>query len=191
MLRSKRTIIILTILIIIAASFVVYRNCISEEGIFDNVLNGRSYNIYEIQKPISFTAFIEPDWIPENENEVIELNKEIGKAGRVEIILENVMHRGNDIYFSFNAKPFISFHDGEFLYHYEFNEDGAATSYFLADVYNVYDKNSNKIDVGQKGFGPISKFSFGIEIKNYDAIKGGFTLEFNGGILYGYTHKSW
>ena len=191
MLRNKRIKTILKILFIIAVAFVFYRNCISEEGIFDNVLNGSSYDIHEIQKPISFTTIIEPTWVPENENEVIELNKEIGKAGRVGIILESVMHRGNDIYFNYDAKPFINYYSGEFLYHAEFNEDGTVSSYFPSNAFNIYDKNNNKIDVGQTGCGPISKFSFGIEIENYDAIKEGFTLEFNGGILYRYTHKFW
>jgi hypothetical protein len=167
--------------------FVMYYNKnLSRDGIYHKVLNRDGYEIHEVQKPVNFTVYIEPTWIPNNKDEVIELNKVIKKVGKVEILLESIMHRGNDIYFNFDARPFINYDSGEFLYHYIFNEDGTATSYILSDSFNIYNKNT-KIDVGQRGFGPDSKFSFGINIENYDAIKDGFTLEYNSSILYGYS----
>ncbi|HHW00234.1 MAG TPA: hypothetical protein GXX36_11845 [Clostridiaceae bacterium] len=175
------------ILCIILMSSIFYKNYISKEGIFNNVLNKDGYKIYEIQKPATFTAFIEPTWIPKNKNEVVRLNKEIGKMGKVRVLIERVMHRGNDIYFNFDAKQFIKYDSGEFLYHYIINEDGTFTSYHPANAFNIYDNNNNIIDVGQRGYGPVSKFSFGIDIENYDVIKDGFTIEFNGGILYLYS----
>ncbi|NMA68893.1 MAG: hypothetical protein GX958_05695, partial [Desulfitobacterium sp.] len=150
---------------IIAVIFVgvgLLANPLSEEAILNNVLNGNNYKIYEIQKPNTFTTYIEPTWIPKNENQAIKLNKEVSKVGQVGILLENVMHRGNDIYFNFDAKQFINDDSGEFLMHYIFNEDGTATSYHLANAFNIYDNKNNKINVvGQKGYGPIAKFSFG------------------------------
>jgi hypothetical protein len=97
------------------------------------------------------------------------------------------MHRGNDIYFNLDARQFINYGSGEFLYNYILNEDGTATSYNLSDSFNIYDNENTKIDVGQRGFGPGSKFSFGINIEYYDVITDGFTLEYNGSILYGYS----
>ncbi len=41
--------------------------------------------------------------------------------------------------------------------------------------------------VGQRGFGPDSKFSFGISINYYEDIKDGFYLEYNGSVLYEYS----
>lgn len=55
------------------------------------------YEIFELENPVNFTAYIEPAWIPDKEHEVIKLNKVLTKVRNVEIVLENVMHRGNDI----------------------------------------------------------------------------------------------
>ncbi len=185
--KPKFWIVLVSIFAVVIVGFALLANPLGEEAIFNRVRNRDGYTIYEIQKPITFTAYIEPTWIPKNEDEVIELNKEIGKVGKVGILIESVMHRGNDIYFNFDAKQFINNDSGEFLYNDILNEDGTATSYNLWDAFNIYNNNT-KIDVGQRGYGPGSKFSFGINIENYDVIKDGFTLKFNGGILYGYSN---
>ena len=184
--KPRFWIVVISIMVVTVVGIGLMANPINKEGILSNVLNQDGYATYEIQKPVTFTAYIESTWIPKNENEVIELNKEIGKVGKVGILLESVMHRGNDIYFNFDAKQFINYDSGEFLYNAILNEDGTITSYNLSDSFNIYDKNT-KIDVGQRGFGPGSKFSFGIDIENYDVIKDGFTLEYKGSILYGYS----
>ena len=187
--KPRFWIVVVSIIAVIIVGIALLANPLGEEAIFNNVLNSDNYKIYEIQKPITFTAYIEPTWIPKNENEVIDLNKEIGKVGQIGILLENVTHRGNDIYFNFDAKQFINYDSGEFLYHGTFNEGGTVTSYNPSNAFNIYDNKNNKIDVvGQRGFGPVSKFSFGIDIENLDVIKDGFTLKFNGGILYGYSN---
>jgi beta-lactamase regulating signal transducer with metallopeptidase domain len=183
--KPRFWIVVISIIVVTVVGIGLMANPLSKEGIFNNVLNQDGYTTFEIQKPVSFTAYIESTWIPKKENEVIELNKEIGKVGKVGILLESVMHRGNDIYFNFDAKQFINNDSGEFLYNDILNEDGTATSYNLWDAFNIYNNNT-KIDVGQTGYGPGSKFSFGINIENYDVIKDGFTLEYKGSILYGY-----
>lgn len=172
-------------LFIVIISVIFYKNYVSKEGIYNNVLKRDGYKIHEIQKPANFTAYIESAWIPKDENEVIELDKEIGKVDKVGILLESVIHRGNDIYFNFDANQFINYDSGQFLTNYILNEDGSVTTYNSPDSFNIY--NNTKIDVGQTGFGPDSKFSFGIDIEVYDAIKDGFTLEYDGSILYGYS----
>ncbi|MCB8817072.1 hypothetical protein [Desulfosporosinus shakirovi] len=169
MLKNKsliyKTLLCTGFFVIILISTLFYKNNLSKEGIYNNVLNYDGYKIYEVQKPVNFTASIEPTWIPKNKNEVIELNKEIAKVGNVEILLENIMHRGNDIYFNFDANQFINYDSGEFLYNYILNEDGTATSYNLSNSFNIYDNNKTLIDVGQRGLGPNSKIYFGINIE--------------------------
>lgn len=186
--KPRFWIVVISITVVTVVGIGLMANPLSKEGIFNNVLNQDGYTTYEIRKPVTFTAYIESTWIPRNENEVIELNKEIGKVGKVGILLESVMHRGNDIYFNFDAKQFINNDSGEFLYNAILNEDGTETSYNLWDAFNIYNNNT-KIDVGQRGYGPGSKFSFGINIENYDIIKDGFTLDYKGSILYGYSLK--
>lgn len=191
MLKSKKQILeiilILVAFIAVLAAVLLYVNKYSKDGIYNNVLNQEGYKIYEIQKPVHFTTFIDPDWIPAEENEVIELNKEISQIGNVKIIIESVMHRENDIYFNFDAIPYITYEEGEFLYNATFNEDGTTTSYSDFAGYHIYKKDNMDIDVGQRGSGPNSKFSFGIDIENYDLIADGFNFEYNSSILYGYS----
>lgn len=151
------------------------------------MLNQQGYTVYEILNPVNFTGFIESSWIPMKENEQYELNKSISKVGNVEIILESVINRENDIYFNFDAIPFIQYKEGEFLYHGIINEDGTATSYFNINGFEIYNNKDIKIEVGQRGIGPDSKFSFGIDKDNYDLIAEGFTLEYQSSILYGYS----
>ncbi len=109
------------------------------------------------------------------ENEVIELNKEIGKVGKVGILLESVMHRGNDIYFNFDAKQFINNDSGEFLYNDILNEDGTATSYNLWDAFNIYNNNT-KIDVGQRGYALVQNFLLELILKIMMLLKMGLPL---------------
>lgn len=175
---------ILTIII----SVIYYRSIFDQDLIYKNVRNQKGYELYEIEKPIHFSCNVNSEWIPAKENDVIQLDKVIGKVGNVEILLENVMHRGNDIFFNFDAIPYIKYDKGEFLANYIFNNDGTATTYNLMDSFRVYNKKG-RIDVGQKGFGPMSKVSFGIDIENYDQIVDGFTVDYNGSILYGYVKQ--
>lgn len=165
----------------------IYLDKYSKKGIYNNVLNQNGYEIYEIQKPIYFSAYIESAWIPTlnptKDNEVIELNKEINKIGDVSIIIESIMNRGNDIYFNFDATPYITYEKGEFLYNSIFNDDGTATSYNNYPSFIIQNNRNMKVDIGQNGYGPMSKFSFGVNIDNYDLISDGFTLEYNCSIL--------
>ena len=184
------TVIVIGIITVTMVSALFYINKYSKKGIYKNVLNQDGYEIYEIQKPVHFSTYIEPEWIPTlnptEDNKVIELNKEISKVGNVAIIIESIMHRGNDIYFNFDAIPYITYEEGEFLYNYTFNDDGTATTYNNYPTFIIYNNSNMQVDKGQNGFGS-SQFSFGIDIDNYDLIKDGFTLEYNSSILYGYS----
>jgi len=182
--KPKFLVIVVSIISVVIVGVVLLANPLSKERILKKVTYTDGYKIYEIQNPINFTAYIDPAWIPKNENEVMELNEVIGKVGKVEILLESTMHRGNDIYFNFDAQQYINYDSGEFLSNSVLHGGGLATSYM--DKYNIYYKNT-RIEVGQVGHGTNAKFNFGIQIENYDMIKNGFTLEYEGSILYGYT----
>lgn len=184
--KPRLRIVVVSIIVVMAVGIGLIVNPLSKEGIYKKILNREGYKTFEVQKPINFLAYIEPAWIPKNENEIIKLNKNIGQVGKVEILLESVVHRGHDIYFNFDARQFINYDSGEFLYNAILNEDGTMTSYNLWDAFNLYNENI-EIDVGQRGFGPGSKFSFGIRIEDYGSIKNGFNFEYNGSILYGYS----
>jgi hypothetical protein len=187
-MKNKNVLLTLGLTLVVALfGFAIYNNQFSEKGIYNNVINQNGYEVYEIQKPIQFTVFIDPSWIPTKENEVIELNEEIAKVSNVGIVLKSVMHRGNDIYFNFDDIPYITFEKGEFLHNYEINEDGTSTTFSLSDGYYMYKKDGAEILVGQRGIGPSARFSFGINIEFYDQITDGFYLDYKGSILYGYA----
>jgi hypothetical protein len=133
----KIALIIVGFIILLVAS-IYYKNKFSKTEIYKNVLNQDGYKVFEIQKPIHFAAYIEPNWIPKKENKVIELKEVIGEVGSVKIIVESIIHRGNDIYFNFDAIPNIKYNEGAFLYNSIINKDGTATSYNLADSFNIF-----------------------------------------------------
>lgn len=183
-MKKNKVFIILIAAAVLIAAYKYYSDHYSKAGILRKAVSREGYKVTELQKPINLTGVIKPEWIPGKENDVVELNEEIGKIGKVSIIIESVMNRGSDIYFNFDAIPYIRYKEGEFLYHYLINQDGTYTSYY-SDTFKLYADNRN-IDVGQTGTGPDSKFSFGINIEYYDRIKDGFTFDYTGGILYAY-----
>ncbi len=185
--KNQRTLIVLIVIAILFSGFLYFRDNFSKAGILRKAVNRIGYNVLEIKKPVYFTGDIKPEWIPVKDNQEIKLNEEIGKIDQVSIILESVIHRGNDIYFNFDAIPYIKYNQGEFLYHYIINEDGTFTSY-SSSIFKIYKGNQN-IDVGQTGTGPDSKFSFGINIDYFEQIKNGFTFDYTGGILYAYEKQ--
>lgn len=191
MLDNKKLMIrlgvVLTVLLAIAAIGITCFNKYSKYGIYVNVLNQDGYDVYELQKPVHFSAYIEPDWIPTKEDEVKELNKEIFRIGKVKIVIESVVNRGNDIYFNFDGIPYLKYNEGEFLSGSILNEDGTATDYNNANAFLVTNNDNIIVDIGQRGFGPEAKFSFAIDMDNYDLIADGFTMEYNSSIHYGYT----
>ncbi len=185
--KNQKTLITLIVIVILFNGFQYFQNNFSKAGILRKAINQKGYNVFELKKPVYFSGNIKSEWIPVKDNQEIKVKEEIGKIDQVSIILESVMHRGNDIYFNFDAIPYIKYSQGEFLNHYIINEDGTFISYY-SDIFKVYKGNQN-IDVGQTGTGPDSKFSFGIDIDYYEQIKAGFTFDYTGGILYTYEKQ--
>jgi hypothetical protein len=81
----------------------------------------------------------------------------------------------------------LNYIDGEFLYNVIFNEDGTFTSNSNANDFLVFNTESESINKGQKGIGPSSAFSFGIQPEEYDKIRNGFYVNYTGMILYSYS----
>ncbi len=185
--KNQKILIMLIVIVILFNGFQYFQNNFSKAGILRKAINRKGYIVFELKKPVYFSGDIKPEWIPVKDKQEIKVKEEIGKIDQVSIILESVMHRGNDIYFNFDVIPYIKYSQGEFLYHNIINEDGTFTSYY-SNIFKVYKGNQN-IDVGQTGTGPDSKFSFGIDIDYYEQIKAGFTFDYTGGILYTYEKQ--
>ena len=67
--KPRLWIVVVSIIAVIIIGIALLANPLSEEAIFNNIINRDGYTIYEIQKPISFTVYIEPTWIPKNEED--------------------------------------------------------------------------------------------------------------------------
>lgn len=184
--RNKRIGILITIGVAMFTIGIFLYNRYNTNRIYDRVLQQDGYQLYEIQNLVTFTVFIDPEWIPTRNGEEMQLNKELCKINNVSIVLERTIHRGNDIYFVFDAIPVIGYKEGEFLSHYIINQDGTSSMTDNSNMFHVYNNKNSVIDVGQHGFGPSSQFSFGLNIENYDLFADGFYMDYNSSIIYGY-----
>jgi hypothetical protein len=79
--------------------------------------------------------------------------------------------------------------NGSFLYNGIFNNHGSFTDNMRDNDIILYTKDNERIEVGQRGIGPGSDFSFGIEPEDYEKIKNGFYVEYSGFILYEYLKE--
>lgn len=184
--RNKKLEFLIVIGIVIFTFTMYLFDRYDKNRIYNRVLRQEGYQLYEIQNPVTFSAFIEPEWIPTWEGEEIELNMELYKIDNVSIVITSTIHRGTDIYFNFDGIPEIKYKEGQFLSHYLINQDGTGTTISDINAFKVYNKENFMIDIGQRGFGPVSKFGFCLNIEDYDQFSDGFTVDYNNSILYGY-----
>ena len=163
-----------------------YTNHFTNNAILHNITNGKGYSLDILKEPIEIELFIKPEWIPFDSNEPMNLNLKLCELNNTNIILSQVWNRGNDIYFSFDTSYDLNYREGEFLYNGYFYEDGTFSLNSNSNDFLVYDLENESIDLGQRGFGPNSAFSFGIEPVKYDKIRNGFHMKYSGLILYSY-----
>lgn len=138
------------------------------------------------QEQVPIEVFIDPEWIPFQEDERKELNMKLLELHDTTLYLTDVWNRGQDIYFSFHTENHMDYERGEFLYNGVFNEDGTFTSPSVGGI-TLYDKENNSLAIGQTGYGPDADFSFGISIQDQELIKKGFYVKYTGYILYDYS----
>ncbi|NOU98619.1 hypothetical protein GC097_01075 [Paenibacillus sp. LMG 31457] len=74
------------------------------------------------------------------------------------------------------------------MYNGIFNEDGTFSTPSPGEI-TIYDKDRNKIPLGQHGYGPGADFSFGIQPQDQKLIQNGFYIKYTGYILYNYSKK--
>lgn len=187
-MNRKKLFLIIIVFCIGISVYRYYDDNYSSEGILEKVTNRDGYTLRQ-QEPVTVTLYIKPEWIPFNSDKKIEINEKLLELNGTHIILENVWNRGNDIYFSFHTTYDMNYKNGVFMYNGIFNEDGTFTTHNRLNDIVLYDESERRFDVAQTGLGPNSDFSFGIEPKNYKSIREGFSVEYNGLILYEYSKK--
>ena len=188
---KRNNIIFISIVILAVVGILIYRywnDNYTNEAIYRNVITQKGYTLREIEKPIKFSSEININWIPNEVNKEKKLNVEISRVKNIPIILESIIRRENDIYFNFTSNPNFKYTHGFFLSNEIINEDGTAATFTLSDSFSIKSGDMT-IQVGQTGFGPGPKFSFGIENEDLNQIKDDFRLDFIGSILYEYSKK--
>ena len=166
--------------------FFFYKNY-SNAGVFKNVTERDGYTLNLIKDKEAVEFYIKPEWILVNGASEKKYAMELTSKNNTNIILDTVLNRENDIYFSFETTYNMNYHKGSFMYNMIFNENGSFTSYSSHTDFYFYNNNNEIIDVGhQTGRGPGSSFGFAIDSEDYDLIKDGFYVNYSGFNLYEY-----
>lgn len=176
----------LAVAILIGYSY--YNRHYSGKAILDHVTSQEGYKLDMIQEQVPFEIFIKPEWIAFQPDERKAPGIILVQTHQTTILLDDVWHRGKfakDIYFSFHAVFNLKFKSGEFLYNGVFHDNGSVSS--PTGEITLYDRNKNKIPIGQLGFGPGADFSFGISLEDQKRIENGFYVKYTGYMLYHYS----
>jgi hypothetical protein len=187
LMKRKMPFIIIGLFIISAAILFYYRSHYTDAAILENATSGKGYSLKASEEAVIIEVFIKPEWIPFDSEKPQKLNIKLWEKNNTSIILTQVWNRGDDIFFSFDTKYNLDYRKGEFLYNGIFYVDGTFTS--KNGIYDilVYDSLNNEVEIGQRGSGPNSSFSFGINPDQYDQIRKGFNLKYSGMTLYRYS----
>lgn len=181
------TYILISSVIVFGVIYRLFNFQYSNEGIFNKDIEREGYSITLKTENIPVEIYIKPEWIAFNQDERKELNINVLKINNTNIILENVLNRGSDIYFSFKTTLDEDSESNEFMYNGQLNDDGSFTT--PTGEERVFDKNMDEISIGQSGSGPKTTFSFGIDSENQHLISEGFYVRCKGYNLYEYSKK--
>lgn len=151
------------------------------------------YHLEMLDDSFTMKFFVHPNWIPLEEGQELMPNELMYVAYNTHYYIEWAINRanfGNDVLFHFSAVNLINEDAGTFITHLKIEEDGRTSSGGCGfSCFKVFDKNMDEVEMGQRGYGPGSDFTFGIDLKQMDLIKDGFYVEISGFYLYEYTSK--
>ncbi|WP_152400660.1 hypothetical protein [Paenibacillus cellulositrophicus] len=185
--ERKRTVVIIAVIIVIVGGYRIYALNYSDEGIMDHVIGHKGYAVNLVKEQVPVKIFVKSEWIAFGQDERKELKVEVLEMNHTRILLNDVLNRGNDIYFSFEAFPGWEHRSGEFMYNGEVNPDGSVS--LQGPHLRLTGMNGHEIPVGQCGEGPGISFSFGINQEDYHLIREGFYVEYSDFNVYRYAKK--
>lgn len=185
--ERKRTIVIIAVIIVIVGGYRIYALNYSDEGIMDHVIAHKGYDVKLVKEQVPVNIFVKPEWIAFGQDERKDLKVEVLEMNHTRILLNDVLNRGNDIYFSFEAFPGWEHRSGEFMYNGKVNPDGSVTT--QGPNLRLTNRSGKEIPFGQSGQGPRISFSFGINPKYHHLIRDGFYVEYSDFNVYRYAKK--
>jgi hypothetical protein len=168
--------------------YVGFDRYFSNEGILHRVVHRSGYVLVEKANPVPVELRIRPEWIPAAAQESPERpGITLKELHNTAIKLDYVWHAGDHIQFGFSVSPAMNRRGGEFLYNIRVNPDGTYTDNVPAGVFRITWPEGEAIDYGPVGFGPGTLIVLSVNADDYERIKDGFRLEYNGLILYEYA----
>ncbi|WP_105445903.1 hypothetical protein [Paenibacillus sp. AR247] len=185
--ERKRTIVIIAVIIVIVGGYRIYSLNYSDEGIMDHVIAHKGYDVNLVKEQVPVKIFVKPEWIAFGQDERKDLKVEVLEMNHTRILLNDVLNRGNDIYFSFEAFPGWEHRSGEFMYNGKLNPDGSVMT--QGPNLRLTDKSGQEIPFGQSGQGPRISFSFGINPEYHNLIRDGFYVQYSDFNVYRYAMK--
>nr|WP_145160427.1 hypothetical protein [Paenibacillus terrae] len=185
--ERKRTVVIIAVIIVIVGGYRIYALNYSGEGIMDHVIANKGYDVNLVKEQVPVNIFVKPEWIAFGQDERKDLKVEVLEMNHTRILLNDVLNRGNDIYFSFEAFPGWEHRSGEFMYNGKLNPDGSVTT--QGPNLRLTNRSEKEIPFGQSGQGPRISFSFGINPEYYHLIRDGFYVQYSDFNVYRYAKK--
>ncbi|QUG40038.1 hypothetical protein KD050_11985 [Psychrobacillus sp. INOP01] len=185
-MNRKISILFLLIIFVMVGIF-IYNEQFSADAIKKKIVNQKDYT-FKLQKenvPIEF--FIKSDWIPLSSEEPLKIDEIVYTDDQTNVVLMEVMKRGEHLTFSFDTKYRLNRESGNLLVNYTINPGGGITTESSMNDILLFDKNHNKIETDGVGMGPDEMFGFDIEQGEYPAIIDGFYVKYN--VFNKYSYK--
>ena len=185
----KKVIIGCFILLGIVVYLFLNNNPFSNDEIEQHVLSQQEYKLELLDQIVAMEIFVKPEWIPQKPNEELSIQEVVATIEGNDILLEHVIYRENDIYFSFTTKNKLHRNGGVLIANQMIESDGRMTAGKFMSELKLYTTMGKEITIGQMGIGPKFDFSFGIDLTDASNIKQGFYVKNTSIMLYSYKKK--
>ena len=186
----KKFIAICLFLIIGVVSYVFFNTKLfSNDDIEQRVLAQQDYKLALVDRKVPIEIFVKPEWIPQVIDEELVIQEVVATIEGNEVLLDNVIYRDNDIYFSFTTKNKLHRNRGILIANQIIEPDGRISSGSFTDELKLYTTKGEPITIGQIGIGPKFDFSFGIDLTDASNIQQGFYVKNTSIMLYSYKKK--
>lgn len=165
-----------------------YESYATEAVDVDTIAARREYtkSILSLTEP--FRISFQKQWIPEDEEHVIDIQQEIRKIGDTVVTLEKAYLSRGDVTLALSLEHHTVVRSGAFLYDYMIDKDGA--QHGITPVLKFYSRNEPlAVDSFGYGYGSgSSSVSVSIPLEILEQYNYSTDVEYDGFVLYGYEY---
>ena len=186
----KKVIIGCFLLIVVIVTYIYLNNkSVLNEAFEQEVMSQQKYKLTLLDKSVRTEMYVKPEWIPQKEDEEFVIQEVVATIEGNDILLEQVLYRENDIYFSFTTKNNLHRNGGTLIANQIIEPNGGINSGNFMNELELYNTRGEAISIGQMGIGPKFDFSFGIDLIDASSIQQGFYIKNAQYMLYRYKKK--